>query len=660
MRPLLPGLAFLERESDSVNKPGQTLVEDYPHPFWPARKYVMAPRQRNAVPLLGLLLFLCTLVLYFPVTHNAFTNFDDDTYIVGNAHVRDGLTWGTVKWSFTTFDEGNWGPLTWLSHALDCEWFGLHAGGHHFVSAWLHAMNAAILFWLLWSSTGFTWRSLMVAALFAVHPVNVESVAWAAERKNVLSMFFFLLALLAYGWYARQPKLRRYGVVFLLYLLSLMSKPQAITFPFLLLLWDYWPLRRYAGELELAAPPDPALAGPEGEGTPRFSILWLALEKIPLILLSVADAVVTVIAEQSANALRTSSDFSMANRIETALISYVRYVGMEVWPSKLAVLYPHPTALFPAWEVVAALLVLLVATAIVLRLRRSRPYLVVGWLWFLGSMFPMIGLVQVGAHALADRFAYIPFIGLFLGGVWLAAEVATRISLSRTAQAAIASAVLVGYSVTTQIQIGYWRDSYSLFAHALQVTEANAMAEGNLGSALMEMGRVDLARPHLERAVQLLPTYSTAHYDLGILLQRQNDLAQAQREYELALRYGLDVGEAARTHNNLGVLFNQLGQRDAAVAEFAKAIALNPYEQNSLIGRGLIEREEGKSDAALQDFSLAAQVAPSPLALYWQGRVLEDEGQFPGAAAAYRATLKLAPDFGDTQVRLENVEKAVK
>jgi tetratricopeptide (TPR) repeat protein len=620
----------------------------------------MVLKQRTAIPLIGLLLFLGTLALYLPVTHNAFTNFDDDTYIVGNAHVRDGLTWGTVKWSFTTFDEGNWGPLTWLSHALDCEWFGLHAGGHHFVSAWLHAMNAAILFWLLWSATRFTWRSLVVAALFAVHPVNVESVAWAAERKNVLSMFFFLLALLAYGWYARQPKLRRYGVVFLLYLLSLMSKPQAITFPFLLLLWDYWPLRRYAGELELAAAPDAALAAPEGEGTPRFSILWLALEKIPLILLSVADAVVTVIAEQSANALRTSSDFSLANRIETALISYVRYVGMAVWPSKLAVLYPHPTALFPAWVVVAALLVLLVATAIVLRLRRPRPYLVVGWLWFLGSMFPMIGLVQVGAHALADRFAYIPFIGLFLGGVWLAAEVAARISLSRTAPAAIASAVLVGYSVTTQIQIGYWRDSYSLFAHTLQVTDANPIAEGNLGSALMEMQRPDLALPHLERAIQLLPTFSTAHYDLGTLLQRQNDVARAQQEYQLALRYGSDGREAAQTHNNLGVLFNQLGRREDALAQFTAAIALNPNEQNSLVSRGLIEQEEGKLDAALQDFARASQVAPSPLAFYWQGRVLEEKGQNSAAAGAYRSVLKLAPNFGDTQVRLENVEKVGK
>ncbi len=468
-------------------------------------------------------------------------------------------------------------------------------------------------------------------------------------------MFFFLLALLAYGWYARQPKLRRYGVVLLLYLLSLMSKPQAVTFPFLLLLWDYWPLHRCA-----AGRPSGAAPELEREVTPRFSVQWLLLEKTPLFLLSVASAVVTVVAQRSAHALRTSSDFSLANRIETALTSYVRYVGIAVWPSKLAVLYPHPTGLFPAWQVAAVALVLLGATAIAVWQRCERPWLVVGWLWFLGSMLPMIGLVQVGAHALADRFAYIPFIGLFIAGVWLVSEAAPRISPSRTAQVAIASAVLLGYSAVTYGQMEYWRDSYSLFAHAIQVTDANPIAEGNLGSALMEVQRPDLAEAHLERAVRLMPTLSTAHYNLGTLLQRKNELDRAQQEYQLALKYGSDEREEAQTHNNLGVLFNQLGRPDEALAEFTAAIALNPDEQNSLVSRGLIERERGKLDAALQDFARASQVTPSPLAFYWQGRVLEDRGHLSAAAEAYRNALRLAPNFGDTQARLESLEKSVR
>jgi tetratricopeptide (TPR) repeat protein len=346
-------------------------------------------------------------------------------------------------------------------------------------------------------------------------------------------------------------------------------------------------------------------------------------------------------------------------RVTNAIYSYLIYVEKAVWPSRLAVFYPHPEGSLALWKVLGAAVVLAAVTAAFWHLRERR-YLLVGWLWFLGTLAPVIGIVQIGRQAWADRYAYLPLWGLFVIGVWLASEGAARISLSRAAQVAIALAVLLGYSVTAHIQIGYWRDSYSLFAHAIQVTDANPIAEANLGSALMEMRRPDLAVAHLERAIQLMPTLSTAHYNLGTLLHRQNDLDRAQREYQLALKYGSDEREAAQTHNNLGVLFKQLGRRDEAAAEFTGAIALNPSEQNSLIGRGMIEREEGKLDAALQDFAHAAQAAPSPLAFYWQGRVLEDKGQLPAAAEAYQDVLRLAPNFADTQERLGNVEKAVK
>src|ERR1035438_9079897 len=364
--------------------------------------------------LFSLVLFAAVLASYSPITHNGFLNYDDDTYLTSNLHVRAGLTWPTVKWAFTTYDAANYHPLTWLSHALDCQLFGLNPAAHHEVNVLLHAANAMLLFLLLQAATGFTWRSLFVAALFALHPVNVESVAWAAERKNVLSMFFFLLALHAYVWYTRRPALRRYMLIAFLFVLALLSKPQVITFPFLLLLLDYWPLGRFGAALLHGAP--------ESTRTlPKLSSGWLVLEKIPLLLLSAASAIVTMKAQRAGGAIQTLSQYSPLLRLETAVIAYVRYLGKAFWPSNLVALYPHPTKFYPAWQVGAAVLLLILITVTSLRARGHR-YLAVGWLWFLGSLVPMLGLVQVGAQAIADRYAYIPFIGLFVMCTWLVAD----------------------------------------------------------------------------------------------------------------------------------------------------------------------------------------------------------------------------------------------
>ncbi len=587
------------------------------------------------------MLFLGTLALYYPVLGNGFVNYDDPAYVTSNWQVQQGLTSHNLAWAFASTAEANWHPLTWISHMLDVQLFGLRPAGHHAQSVLWHAFNVVLLFLLVAKATGFMGRSALVAGLFAVHPLNVESVAWVAERKTVLCTFFLLLALGAYGWYVKRPRSSRYLLVALLFALALMAKPMAITLPFALLLVDYWPLRRF----------------------PETPLSKLALEKIPLLALSAASAAVTLYAQRAGGALGSTELLPPAMRVKNAIYSYLIYMEKAVWPSRLAVFYPHPEGSIALWKVLGAAAVLAAVTAVVWHFRGSRyerRYLLAGWLWFLGTLAPVIGIVQVGRQAWADRYAYVPLWGLFVIGVWLLSEAVARISLSRAAQVAIASAVLLGYSVTAHIQIGYWRDSYSLFTHAIQVTGANPIAEANLGAALTEMQRPDLAASHLERAIQLMPTFSTAHYDLGTLLHRQNELDGAQREYQLALKYASDEREAAQTRNNLGVLFNRLGRRDEAVAEFTEAIALNPYEQNSLIGRGMIEREEGKLDAALQDFARAAQVVPSPLAFYWQGRVLEEKGQLSAAAEAYRAALKLTPNFGDTQVRLANVEKAVK
>jgi protein O-mannosyl-transferase len=594
-------------------------------------------KDRTAKLLVGLLLFLSVLVLYYPALQNGFVNYDDPAYVTSNWQVQQGLTSRSMAWAFASTAEANWHPLTWISHMLDVQLSGLGPAGHHAQSVLWHAANVVLLFLLLAKATGFLGRSALVAALFAVHPLNVESVAWVAERKTVLCTFFLLLALGAYGWYVKRPRASRYLLVGLLFGLGLMAKPMAITLPFLLLLVDFWPLQRF----------------------PETPIFKLALEKIPLLALSAASAAITLYAQRAGGALGSTELLPLAMRVKNAIYSCLIYMEKTVWPSRLAVFYPHPEGSLALWKVLGASAVLAAVTAAFWHFRERR-YLLVGWLWFLGTLAPVIGIIQVGRQAWADRYAYFPLWGLFVIGVWLASEGAARISLSRTAQVAIASAVLLGYSVTAHSQIEYWRDSYSLFAHAIQVTDANPIAEGNLGSAWMEMQRLDLAEPHLERAVRLMPTLATAHYNLGTLLHRQNEFNRAQQEYQLALKYGSDQREAAQAHNNLGVLFNQLGRRDDAVAEFTQAIALNPFEQNSLIGRGMIEREEGKLDAALQDFARAAQVAHSPLAFYWQGRVLEDKGQLSAAAESYRTALKLAPNFGDTQLRLGNVKKAAK
>src|ERR1700687_2718226 len=375
---------------------------------------------KSSVPLdrqtlmLSLVLFAAVLVSYSPVIRNGFIDFDDNEYITDNLHVRAGMTWATVGWAFTTYDEANWHPLTWLSHALDCELFGLNPAGHHGVNVLLHAANAVLLLLLLQSATGFRWRSLMVAALFALHPMNVESVAWAAERKNVLSTLFFLLALYAYVGYAHRPGLRRYAAVACFFALALLSKPQAVAFPFLLLLWDYWPLCRIGA---------PAVAGPAAQGgtVPRLSSRWLVWEKAPLLLLFARSAMVTMRSGRAGGAVQAFSQYSLLLRLENAAISYLRYLGKALWPSKLVAMYPYPTRLYPAWHVGAALAFLLLVTALVLRTRDPR-YLAVGWFWFLGSLVPMIGLVQAGLQAMADRFAYLPFIGLFLMLTWLIAD----------------------------------------------------------------------------------------------------------------------------------------------------------------------------------------------------------------------------------------------
>ena len=587
---------------------------------------------RIAILLDCLLLIAVVLACYNPVTSNGFLNFDDDRYITENPHVRAGLNWPTVQWAFTTYDQGNWHPLTWLSHALDCTFFGLNPAGHHYTSLLLHAINAVLLFLLLRSATEFRWRSLMVAALFALHPINLESVAWASERKNVLSMMFFLLALFSYGWYARKPRLGRYATVAGFFALALLSKPQVVAFPFLLLLWDYWPLCR------IEAPTIPAPAT-QPAGAPKFRMTWLVAEKLPLLLLSAASIVVTITAQRAGGGVKTLSLYSPLLRLETAVISYVSYLGKAFWPVKLAGLYPHPTQLYPAWKVAAAAFLLVVITALVIR-ARERRYLFVGWFWFLGSLIPMIGLVQVGFQSMADRYAYISFIGLFLMLIWFAADWAKARQVSAPVAAIPAVFCLLVLGSLTYRQLGYWHDVSSFWSHTLAVTQDNYIAHDSLGDFLLTHGHADEAAEHFRAAIAIRPDDLAANLNLANYENARGNFPAAIEHYEKvaaeSARMGLPAASLqASACLKLGTIYRRTADFTKATEYFEKTLLLVPNQPQALIGLGLIAEGTDNVKEAIRDYSQAMEAEPSDVGYLLLAHALHQEGKLDESKATY-------------------------
>jgi protein O-mannosyl-transferase len=532
----------------------------------PDNGLLASPRNRTAI--IALLLAIATLALYYPVRSHPFVNYDDTLYVTQNDQVQAGLTWLTVKWAFTTFEVGIWHPLAWLSHALDCQLFGLDPAGHHSTSLLLHTLNVVLLFWVLQAATGYAGRSAMVAALFALHPINVESVAWIAERKNVLSMVCFLLALGAYRWYAREPKLGRYAVVALLFALGLLSKPQVITFPFVLLLWDYWPLQRMASKGHESA----SLAG----AIPGRSFSWLVLEKLPLFALSAASAIITMAAT------RTDTEkilYPRHIRIEAAIVGYLQYLGKAVWPSRLAVFYPHPGNSLQPWHVYAALFVLVAITALVFE-ARSRRYFLVGWLWFVGTLVPMLGLQPVGykgMQGIADRYAYLPFIGLFIMICWGVADLFSRskTATSKASLAALSLAVLLALATVARRQITYWSDNAVLWTHALQVTGPNWLAENNLGKILVSEGQEEAGVEHFFRAVAIYPNDPVSNMNIALYEQKRGNLPEAVAHYKVAITMSHDNQLKVTALNNLGRAYTDLGDPARARECFAAAARLS-------------------------------------------------------------------------------------
>jgi protein O-mannosyl-transferase len=586
----------------------------------------------------SLLLFAGTIILYVPAFNSGFVNYDDNAYVTANARVLQGLSWTNIAWATTATVEANWHPLTWICHMADVQFFGTNPRAHHVVSVLLHALNVVLLFFVLTKATGCVLRSAVVAGLFAVHPLNVECVAWVAERKSVLSMLFLLLALAAYGWYASKRGWGRYAVLVLFFALGLAAKPMIVTLPILLLLWDFWPLERIVSDSD---------ALPSQPGT-----FALVAEKIPLFALSAASSWMTLYAQRTGGALGSTELLPLRERIENAIYSYAAYVGKAIWPSRLAVFYPHPEGSLALRQVLMAGLLIAAGTVLAWRYRREQRYLFTGWLWYLAAMIPMIGIVQVGRQAMADRYAYLPLVGFFIIAVWGCAGLFERLKLSSFALGVVAMAVLIVYASMAFLQISYWHNSYTLFSHALAVTSRNGIAENDFGAALMEMGRPDLAMPHFEAAAEFVPQLSTPHYNLAVLQQQQGHPDIARHEYELALKYSADATEIAQSRNNLGFLLTGLNDLKAAEEEFTAALQLNPDRQNSLLGRGMAEYREGNLDAAVSDLSHAAQIAPFAPADFWLGRALEDKGQIQAAATAYKAALQLAPSMVEAQQHL--------
>jgi len=600
-----------------------------------------ATKKLNAV--LCVLLTVVTIALYSPVIGHSFVVLDDSDYVTANTHIRGGLRWSTIKWAFTSTAAANWHPLTWLSHALDYQLFALNPAGHHFDSALIHAVNAVLLFLLLAWVTERVGPSLLVAALFAVHPINVESVAWVAERKNVLSTLFFFLAIGAYGWYAQKPDWRRYLLVAALFAAGLMAKPMVVTLPFVLLLLDYWPLGRIQNS--------PA----SSIDAPRLAFSRLVLEKVPLLFLSAASAWITLKAQRSGMAVRSLHQFPLVVRIENAVVAYGLYLWKMLWPARLAPLYPHPGRTLLAWQVTLSALFLISVTALVVIFRRKR-YLPVGWFWFLGTLIPVIGLVQVGEAAMADRYAYIPLIGIFILMAFGLADL-TEVKDVRLAWRVIpAVCALVALGFLTHRQIRYWGSDYDLWSHTLAVAE-NPFAHDALGSALLDpdliltpdnlenldtaQERMDEARQHFEQALEMrrrlakqnpaayLPDMATTLNNLGNLDRLQNRADEARQHYEEALKIHRQLAQQniepyppdlAMTLNNLGTLEKSGMQVDEARQHFEGALKIYrqmaqqdrdqylPKVAEVLNSLGFVEREQKRMDEARQHYEEALEI----------------------------------------------------
>ncbi len=609
-----------------------------------------SPDRKGTVFGVCVVLVVAVFLVFGQTLRYGFVEFDDAAYVYKNPAVTGGLSLKGVEWAFTHSVLFNWHPLTVMSHMLDCQLYGLNAGGHHLTNVLLHTASVILLFLVLHQMTGALWRSALVAAVFAIHPLRVESVAWVAERKDVLSGLFFMLTLWAYVRYTQQRTGNRcqvtgtgsarsrvtghgllfYGLALLFFALGLISKPMVVTLPFVLLLLDYWPLNRFAS-------PAPKITK-HGGSLQSHSIPWrLLLEKIPLLVLSGAICVVTMVTQKE-----IIEPVSVALRMGNAVVSYVIYLRQMICPAGLAVLYPYPRNGLPGWEI-ALVVVLLAAISATAFLRRQRqPYLLVGWLWYLGMLVPAIGLVQSGLRAHADRYTYLPQIGLYLAIVWTAGDLAISWQNGRRILGVGAVSVIVALMVCTWKQTSYWRTDEILWERALACTSGNYVAHNDLGYDLAHQGRPAEAIVHYQKALEINPDFAEAHNNLGTALLNQGRLEEASEHYHQAFDKDPTFAEA---HNNLGILLTKQGRTAEAIEEYRKAIELNPNRTEFYYNLGNLLATQGRNAEAIALFQQALAVEPDNAKVrYNLANILTTQGRRDEAIEQYQQTLKQMPD----------------
>ncbi len=649
---------------------------------------------------LSLAIALATAAVYWQTGRNTFVNFDDPDYVKNNPMTQAGLTAETVHWAFTTFQASNWHPVTWLSHALDCQLFGMNLGAHHLVSLGFHIVDAVLLLFLLARMTGAVWRSAMVAALFALHPLHVESVAWIAERKDVLSMLFFLLSLWSYTTYtaatagSTPPSTARrglaYGLALVWFALGLLSKPMLVTLPCVLLLLDFWPLRR--------------LNRPAAFGR-------LLLEKLPFFALSAASSAITFLVQRSGGAVVSLANSSFETRAANALAAYGRYLAKTIYPVDLAAFYPYEPVDFSSGNAVLAGLLVVIISIGALVYARSRPGEFVGWYWFVGTLVPVIGLVQVGRQSMADRYTYLPHIGLFILVVWAVADILRRFKVGWFPQAILAAAVLLPCAYLTEKQVPVWRDSRTLFSHAARVTRNNFIAHGVLANSLMEEGKYEEALAENELSLKLNPGYPEAHATRGHLFAKRKEYEKAVACYQEALRLDATYGDAytgmadalvqqnksveaenaAREalrlsplslpayytlatalhqqrkyaeavevyrklialnpslfspHRYLANAYFAMGKTEEAVASLKQALALQPANQETRLALGMMLLELGRLDEAGEALQEVLRAEPNhAMAAYQWALILQSKKDFTGAASFFRRAIAAQPEW---------------